>query len=207
MRAILKYPKHPSILAIKRKNVKSDNRFYFSHVTLEEVLIEIKKVDVLKAAKETDIPRKIAKENTDILVNFIFQSLNYVIVTSNFPAAFKLAKITPAFKKASKCFVENYRRVRILPDVSKIYEHLLFKEMNDYFEDLASKYQRGLRQWLSAQYCLITTLQKRKKFVDKGKTFAALLADLSKAFDCLMIRLKNVFDVCLTQSTQKVRIS
>ena len=189
MRAILKYPKHPSILAIKRKNVKSDNRFYFSHVTLEEVLIEIKKVDVLKAAKETDIPRKIAKENTDIFVNFIF------------------AKITPAFKKASKCFVENYRRVRILPDVSKIYEHLLFKEMNDYFEDLASKYQRGLRQWLSAQYCLITTLQKRKKFVDKGKTFAALLADLSKAFDCLMIRLKNVFDVCLTQSTQKVRIS
>ena len=207
MRAILKYPKHHSILAIKRKNVKSDNRFYFSHVTLEEVLIEIKKLDVSKAAKETDIPRKIAKENTDIFVNFIFQSLNYVIVTSNFPVAFKLAKITPAFKKASKRFVENYGRVSILPDVSKIYEHLLFKEMNDYFEDLASRYQRGLRQGLSAQYCLITVLQKRRKFVDKGKTFAALLADLSKAFDCLMIRLKNVFDVCLTQSTQKIRIS
>ena len=102
MRAILKYPKHPSILAIKRKNVKSNNRFYFSHLTLEEFLIEIKKLDVSKAAKETDIPRKIAKENTDIFVNFIFQSLNYVIVTSNFPVAFKLAKITPAFKKLLK---------------------------------------------------------------------------------------------------------
>ena len=35
------------------------------------------------------------------------------------------------------------------------------------------------------QYCLISMIEKWKKSVDKGKTFAALLTDLSKAFDCL----------------------
>ena len=45
--------------------------------------------------------------------------------------------------------------------------------------------QCGFRQGLSAQYCLIPMIEKGKKSVDKGKTFAALLTDLSKAFDCL----------------------
>ena len=34
-------------------------------------------------------------------------------------------------------------------------------------------------------YCLIAILGKRRKSVDKGKTFAKLLTDLSNAFDCL----------------------
>ena len=37
----------------------------------------------------------------------------------------------------------------------------------------------------STQHCLINLLEKWKSSVDKGKTFGALLTDLSKAFDCL----------------------
>ena len=37
----------------------------------------------------------------------------------------------------------------------------------------------------SAQYCLMSMTEKWKKPVDKGKTFAALLTNLSKGFDCL----------------------
>ena len=40
-------------------------------------------------------------------------------------------------------------------------------------------------QGLSAQYCLISMIEKFRKSVDKGKTFAVLLTDLSKVFDCL----------------------
>ena len=35
------------------------------------------------------------------------------------------------------------------------------------------------------KYCLTSMIEKWKKSVDKGKTFAALLTDLSKTFDCL----------------------
>ena len=35
------------------------------------------------------------------------------------------------------------------------------------------------------QQCLIAFIEKWKSTVDKGKSFGALLTDLSKAFDCL----------------------
>ena len=48
-----------------------------------------------------------------------------------------------------------------------------------------SKFQCGFRKGYSTQYCLLSMLEKWKSAVDKGKSFGALLTDLSKAFDCL----------------------
>ena len=41
------------------------------------------------------------------------------------------------------------------------------------------------RKGYSTQHCLLAMLEKWKSAVDKGKSFGALLTDLSKAFDCL----------------------
>ena len=75
--------------------------------------------------------------------------------------------------------------------------------LEEVFEELkkldTSKAAPG--QGLIVQYCLIAMLQKREKSV-KGKAFAALLTDLSKAFGCLMSRLRKVLDICLTQPTK-----
>ena len=38
---------------------------------------------------------------------------------------------------------------------------------------------------VTTQYCLLAMLEKWKSAVDKGKSFGALLTDLSKASDCL----------------------
>ena len=38
---------------------------------------------------------------------------------------------------------------------------------------------------VATQYCLLAMLEKWKSVVDKGKSFGALLTDLSNAFDCL----------------------
>ena len=38
---------------------------------------------------------------------------------------------------------------------------------------------------ITTQYCFLKMLEKWKSAVDKGKSFGALLADLSKAFDFL----------------------
>ena len=102
-----------------------------------------------------------------------------------FPTSLKLANITRVYKKDSKNSKENYRPVSIFPNISKIYGRCLFKPTSNYFENIFSKFQCGFRQGPSAQYCLTSMTEKWKKSVDKGKTFAALLTDLSKAFDCL----------------------
>ena len=52
------------------------------------------------------------------------------------------------------------------------------------------KYQCGCRKGYSTQYCLLAMLEKWKSAVDKGKSFGVLLADLSKAFDCLSQELR-----------------
>ena len=113
-----------------------------------------------------------------------------MVDSSTFPAALKLAHITPAFKKGSKNSKENYRPISILPNISKIYERCMYKQMSDYFGNLFSKFRCGFRQGISAPHCLLAMIEKWKNSVDKGKTFGALITDLSKAFDCLPHDLK-----------------
>ena len=108
-----------------------------------------------------------------------------MIDSSTFPTALKLTHITPAFKKGSKNSKENYRPISILPNISKIYERCMYKQMSDYLGNFFSKFQCGFRQGISAQQYLLAMIRKWKKCVVKRKTFGALLTDLSKAFDCL----------------------
>ena len=76
--------------------------------------------------------------------------------------------------------------------------------MSSCFYNILSKYQYGFRQGLSAQCCLLSMIEKRKKATDKGKTFAALLIDLSETFDCLphdlIIAKFNAFSLSLDSS-------
>ena len=159
--------------------------FTFNHIAKEDVIKEIKNLDASAASQEDNIPTKIIKENSDIFSSFIYQSFNNMIDVCIFPTLLKLANITPVYKKDLKNSKENYRPVSILSNISKIYERCLFKPISNYFENIFSKFQCGFRQFLSAQYFLISMTEKWKKPVDEGKTFPCPLTDLSKAFDCL----------------------
>ena len=58
LQPILKYRKHPSILAVKNKNYWQ--RFNICRVSVEEVVKEIKKLSLKKAAQSSDIPVEIS---------------------------------------------------------------------------------------------------------------------------------------------------
>ena len=57
--------------------------------------------------------------------------------------------------------------------------------MGDFMENYFSKFQCGFVKGYSTQQCLIALIEKWKSATDKGKSFGALLTDLSKDFDCL----------------------
>ena len=184
LEAILKYRNHPSIIAIRDK-YKISECFKFTEVDQKEIEKEIKKLDVNKASQRSDIPTKIIKENIDIFGDFIGKSYNNTIKASQFYQNLKLADIAPAHKKGKKDMKDNYRPVSILPNLSKIFVKLMFKEMSQFFDKIFSKYQCGFRKGFSTQQCLLAMLEKWKRAIDNGKCFGALLTDLSKAFDCL----------------------
>ena len=61
----------------------------------------------------------------------------------------------------------------------------MFKQIGDFMEKFFSKFQFGFRKGYSTQQCLIALIEKWKSATDKGKSFGALLTDLSIVFDCL----------------------
>ena len=62
----------------------------------------------------------------------------------------------------------------------------MFKQIGHFAENVFfSKFQCGFRNGYSTQQCLITLTEKWKSPTDKGKSFEALLTDLSETFDCL----------------------
>ena len=84
------------------------------------------------------------------------------------------------------------KRIRITTDLSVfclIYQNYMkgvcINISNKYFESLLSQFQCGLKQGFSAQNCLLVMVEKIKKIRDNKGVFAAVLTDLSKAFDCI----------------------
>ena len=97
----------------------------------------------------------------------------------------KLADVTPVYKKKLKNSKDNYRPESILSNISKIYERCIYDQIQLFFNSILSKYQCGFRRGYNTQHCLVSLIEKRKKSVDNGGAFGALLTDLPKAFDCL----------------------
>ena len=185
LQSIKKYDTHPSILKIREKLGHENFSFSFSHVTVEDISKEINALNTSKATPKDTIPAKIIKEFQSIFAHKIFIDFNSSVDSSSFPLNLKSADVTPVFKKGDRLEKTNYRPVSILSSISKVFERLLFNQMNKYFDPLLSKYQCGFRKGSSAQNCLLFMIEKLKKCLDNRGSTGILLTDLSKAFDCL----------------------
>ena len=95
----------------------------------------------------------------------------------------KLANITPVFKKNDRTDKSNYRPVSILPNLSKVFERCIYKQLSAYFDRILSKQQCGFRKGFNVQHSLLKLLEKWSQSLDQGLEFGVLLTDLSKAFD------------------------
>ena len=71
----------------------------------------------------------------------------------------------------------------ILPSLSKIYERLIYNQINQMTENALSIFQCGFRKKYSTQHALIAKIEKTRKILKKGATFEALFTNILKAFD------------------------
>ena len=60
----------------------------------------------------------------------------------------KMASVVPIYKRDDKQNVKNYRPVSVLPTFRKIFERLIYKEINSFFveNDLIFPNQSGFKQ-------------------------------------------------------------
>ena len=220
IKAINKYENHPSILK-RQESVGDKSVFLFSTIKEEVIIEEIRSLDELKATPNNSIPSIIIKEHCDIFSKKLSFDFNTCTSLGIFPNNLKHADVTPVFKKGDRLDKSNYRPISILPVISKIFERVLFYQINEYMDPHLSIYQCGFRKNMSAQNCLIFMLEKWRNCLDKKGTTGVLLTDLSKAFDCLkhdlLIAKLNAYGFgynaikllfnYLTERSQRVRIN
>ena len=111
--------------------------------------------------------------------------INNCLKTGVFPDDLKLADITRIFEKEDSLNKENYRPVSILPHLSKVFERILYKQIDSFMKNKFSPYLRGFRKNHNAQYSLLKMIENWKKQLDNGEKVGAIFMDLSKAFDMI----------------------
>ena len=111
--------------------------------------------------------------------------INDCILKEKFPDSLKLANITPVLKKDEPTNKENYRPVSILPLISKIFERLLYDQLNAYLEHYLNSLLCGFRKAHSTQHALFRLLQAWQKELTNSGFIGTILMDLSKAYDYL----------------------
>ena len=183
-KAVMKFELHPSICKIK-ENTPSSEKFYFREVSIEDVAVQIKKLNSNKASPINSIPVRILKENSDAFCTLIQNLYNYGLSQCIFPKELKAGDISSLFKKDDTFLKKNYRPITVLPSVSKIYERMMQDQMLPFVKSFLSPLLCGFREGYGTQHALLHLVKTCKKSMDSGGVAGAVLTDLSKAFDYL----------------------
>ena len=180
---IRKFEIHPSILSIHEK-VTTDSRLPFSKVTASNMKLYIKSLNPKKVGTFMGISSKLVIDACDILCEPLSNIWNNEIIKrKKFPAKLKLADISPFFKKMEDVLVGNYRLISILPTISKIFERIMQKQVNEFVEIFLSPFLCGYRKGFNSQYAVLVMIEKWKTSLDNHGFAAGILMNLSKAFD------------------------
>ena len=158
-------------------------RFYYC--TEMEISKEIKKLK--KEGSKDDLPRKFLKLCNEHVSKFLCYLFNLCIEKGIYPDAFKMAKITPLYKKGSKSEIENHRPVSVLCNVGKIFESLIHSRITNYFETfgLLSGNQFGFRKNKNTELASFQLLSKVMPALEKGSYCILVFLDYSACFDTL----------------------
>ena len=168
-----------------RRTIKTNEKFSFQPVPEDLVREIILSLDGSKATPVGDIPADILKSTVNIHLPFITKIINVSFENGRFPDELKLAEVSPIFKKNDDLDKENYRPVSILSHASKVFERIMYMQIDTFMRDKLSKLLTGFRKNHSTQHCLMSMLEMWKNTLDKGGYVSAIFMDLSKAFDTL----------------------
>ena len=181
---VAKYDDHQSIIATKMA-LPTGNSFTFTNVMVNEKYNLLMKMDCKKSTGFDDIPSKLLKIESTPLASSIYNLVNLMFMESCFPDILKYAEIAASFKRLHNLDKENYRPVRVITALSKVFEKVYCVQMSSYFEFIFSKFLSGLRPTYSCQTILLKMIEDWKKCIDTGKMVGTISVDLSKAFDSL----------------------
>ena len=79
----------------------------------------------------------------------------------------------------------NYRPVSMLPLLFKVFQKLIYNQLNEFAENILNSIICDFRKAQSTQHAIFKSLQSWKKEIDKHDFVGTILMDLSKAYGCI----------------------
>ena len=96
-----------------------------------------------------------------------------------------MAEVIPLFIKTDPFDKINYRPVTLILHMSKVFERIIFNQINKYIKLFLSNLLTGFHKNYNTQHCPSKMLEKWKEALDKGYFVDAIFINLSKALDTL----------------------
>ena len=154
-------------------------------VSVSEVSTIISGLNSSKSVGLNSIPITLLKILNNELSEILSKLVNDSFESGIFPDKFKIARVTPVFKKGSRLNRDNYRPISVLSIFSKIYEKLMYKRLYNYLEkyDILYSLQFGFREKMSTSQALMSISEMIRKSIDNKEYGCSVFIDLTKAFD------------------------
>ena len=165
----------------------TNNRIDQITIRNDEIISLIRNINPNKATGSDGISGQmllLCDDSAILPLKIIFRN---ILLTSIYPDTWKLANVTPIFKKGDKQLIKNYRPISLLPICGKIFEKIIFNNLYSYFNvnNLITKNQSGFRPGDSTTNQLLYLVNEIHQAFENPKSLEvrAVFLDISKAFD------------------------
>ena len=102
-----------------------------------------------------DIPADRLNVTLNIHLSLITKIINLSFENGCFPDDLKPAEVIPIFKKNDDLDKGIYRTVSVLFNVSKVFERIIYSQIDAFMQDKLSKLLTGFRKNHNRQHCLM----------------------------------------------------
>uniref|UniRef100_A0A0P4VVU6 Reverse transcriptase domain-containing protein n=1 Tax=Scylla olivacea TaxID=85551 RepID=A0A0P4VVU6_SCYOL len=154
-------------------------------ITESEILSVTKSMNVNKTPGPDKISPRLLKEARNELVKPLTILFNKTLLAGKVPHEWKLANVTPIFKKGNKSLPANYRPISLTSVVCKLMETIIRDKIVKYLEEnkIIKDSQHGFRTKRSCLTNLLDFFYEVFNSYDETKAVDIIYLDFQKAFD------------------------
>ena len=154
-------------------------------ITVDMVRLHLLKLNVNKSCGPDEIYPRMLLELADIIAGPVAFLLNMILASGTMPKDWKLAFVTPIYKKGSKHVAENYRPISLTSVLCKIMESLIREHVLKHLlkNRLLSNKQYGFINGRSTTTQLLYYLDQCVAKIAEGGVIDTIFLDFAKAFD------------------------
>ncbi|KAK4819260.1 hypothetical protein QYF61_000471 [Mycteria americana] len=142
-------------------------------------------LDTHKSMGPDGIHPRVLRELVEVLTKLLSILYQQSWLTGEVPIDWRLANVTPIYKKGQKEDLGNYRPVSLTSVLEKVMEQIILSAITQHIQDnqVIRPSQHGLTKGRSCLAKPISFYDKVAHLVDEGKAVDVVYLDFSKAFD------------------------